>query len=89
MIAKIITDMQDMSGPCELCDVNEGVISCGQCEKQVLCYQCDIKVHSIQVLHDRVSFATGYEIPLSPLEELNEDHEIVGAGMIYVYHYGF
>ena len=75
---------------CFKCREKNASIICKECEQLHLCYTCDIEIHADNPFHDRVSYASGYPCPMSPLEALNKDLELDAIGKhnkLYIYIY--
>ena len=74
-----------IEGNCKVCHNQKAVIKCHSCRNHLLCQDCDIAVHDVETLHNRVSFVLNYMQPLPPTDVLNEDLQIFTTGKSFFY----
>ena len=70
-----------LQGLCEICWSEHATIVCTECSGAKYCIKCDLEVHNANIIHDRMAFVGGLLHPITPLECVNEENNIVEFGM--------
>ena len=70
---------------CRMCNSLCAQISCEDCLERYLCFKCDEARYIYYPFHNRISHAAGYRVPLASNEIIDENGNIVTAGLDIFY----
>lgn len=79
--------LQVLDSLCNNCLSHRSCVTCSQCHKDY-CAKCDRETHHLHPFHDRC-FIDKYQVPLSPLQVIDDENHIQKAGrMVCLYQPG-